>query len=324
MLNNKDKYRNLCAEESSIPIFSKDWWLDAVCGDGAWDVDLVEQDGRIIASLPYFQTKKYGMHIVSMPKLTQTMGVWMRYPENQDMFERMECEKEIIQEIVNGGGALDVDLFQQNFHYSFTNWLPFSWSGFEQTTRYTYVIDDLSDLDLVFENFEHAKRKNINKAKQIVEIKFDLSAKNFYENHKLTLAKQNQKISYGYDLFARIYQSAYRHNAGKTIYAIDKQGNMHAALFIIWDDASAYDLISTIDPEYRTSGAASLLVREIIRYVATRTKRFDFEGSMIENVENSFRQFGAVQKPYFTISKMGRKARLYHHLRQVMRAIIKG
>ena len=30
---------------------------------------------------------------------------------------------------------------------------------------------------------------------------------------------------------------------------------------------------------------------------------FDFEGSMIEPVERSFRQFGAKQTPYFSVSK---------------------
>lgn len=30
------------------------------------------------------------------------------------------------------------DYFNMNFHYSITNWLPFYWRGFKQTTRYTY------------------------------------------------------------------------------------------------------------------------------------------------------------------------------------------
>ncbi|WP_343823783.1 hypothetical protein [Clostridium subterminale] len=37
--------------------------------------------------------------------------------------------------------------------------------------------------------------------------------------------------------------------------------------------------------------------------MANYTKKFDFEGSMIENVKNSFRRFGAVQVPYFCIYK---------------------
>ena len=165
------------------------------------------------------------------------------------------------------------------------------------------MIEGLDDLDSVFDNFDHAKRKNIKRAEKTVTVKYDLPAKEFYENHKMTLAKQGQKISYSYDLFSRIYCAAYANNSGKTIYCTDGQDNIHAGLFVIWDDCSAYDLISTIDPAFRNSGAASLLIREVIKYVSSMTGKFDFEGSMIEPVERSFRSFGARQKPYFLISK---------------------
>jgi len=123
----------------------------------------------------------------------------------------------------------------------------------------------------------------------------------FYDNHELTLSKQGQKPSYGRELFCRIYDAAYSHEKGCTIYAVDQQGDIHGALFVIRDETSAYDLISTIDPEYRNSGSASLLVREIIRHMAQWVNKFDFEGSMIEPVENSFRQFGGKQRAYFQV-----------------------
>ncbi|KZZ15518.1 hypothetical protein A3751_17170 [Oleiphilus sp. HI0080] len=41
---------------------------------------------------------------------------------------------------------------------------------------------------------------------------------------------------------------------------------------------------------------------EAIKFASTVTKRFDFEGSMIEPIERFFRGFGAMQKPYFQIS----------------------
>ncbi|WP_304511571.1 GNAT family N-acetyltransferase [Desulfobacula sp.] len=302
MISTKQKYRVHCKVEPSIPIFSKDWWLDAVCGKDNWDVVVVEKGGQIIASMPYYMVKRRGRHIVTMPKLTQTMGPWLKYPPNQKYANRLSFEKNVMDAIING--LPKFDSFSQNFHYSIVNWLPFYWKGFKQTTRYTYVIDDLSNLEEVEGEFSHAKRKNIKKAEKIINVQFDLSAKDFYENHKLTLAKQGEKIVYTCDHFKNIYTAGYNNKAARTIYAMDAEGNIHAALFVIWDSQSAYDLISTIDPDFRSSGAASLLVKEIIKYVSNFTKKFDFEGSMIENVENSFRQFGTVQKPYFQLTKV--------------------
>ena len=66
-------------------------------------------------------------------------------------------------------------------------------------------------------------------------------------------------------------------------------------------------MISTIDPDYRDSGASSLLIYEMMKFLSDKVERFDFEGSMIEGVENSFRKFGANQKAYFKIFKRNTK-----------------
>lgn len=302
MMDNKQIYREHCKHEKSIPIFSKDWWLDAVCGENNWEVALAEENGQIVGCLPYYLKMKYGLRLITMPKLTQSMGIWIRYRDNQKYSAKLAYEKNVVFELIDKLPKFDA--FIQTFHYSITNWLPFYWRNYQQTTKYTYIIEDLSDLERVFDGFNYSKIKNIRKAEKIVDVKYDLSANIFYENHKMTLKKQGQNISYSFDLLKNIYDAAYEHSSGKTIYAIDCDGNIHSALFVIWDDESTYNLISTIDPDYRNSGSSSLLIREIIKYISDKTKVFDFEGSMIENVENSFRQFGTVQKPYFQVYKV--------------------
>lgn len=42
---------------------------------------------------------------------------------------------------------------------------------------------------------------------------------------------------------------------------------------------------------------------EAIKFALYNNKNFDFEGSMIESIEKYFRSFGAIQKPYFNITK---------------------
>jgi len=320
-MDNKTNYINFYKTEEEIPVFSSHWWLDSVCGKDGWCVALVTRDGKIVASMPYHLKKIKGFSQIVMPMLTQTMGPYIKYPADQKYESRLSYEKEIMSELIDQ--LPKFDSFRQNFHYSITNWLPFYWKDFTQTTRYTYVIDDLKNLNEVWGKFSYAKRKNIKKADQIVNVQFDLSAKDFYENHQFTLAKQGEKIKYTFNLFENIYAAGYKNKSAKTIYATDKEGNIHAALFVIWNSQSAYNLISTIDPDFRNSGAASLLVKEIIKYVSNYTNRFDFEGSMIEGVENSFRQFGAIQKPYFAISKTAsRILKIGQALEMIIRAIM--
>jgi hypothetical protein len=281
-------------------IFCRSWWLKAVCPDG-FEILTLRKGGRIVAGMPLPISWKWGYKTISMPPLTQALGALL-LPSKSSTYEgRLSDEMETLEALVKA--IPKFDHFSIRFHYNFTNWLPFYWAGYQQTTRYTYAINDLSDLDKVFTDFTHSKRKNIKKAEQLVTVCCDMSADEFYVNHALTLRKQGESIGYKFDLFKQIYDAALKNSAGKIWYAIDSQQNIHAAIFVIFDQKSAYYLISTIDPDYRNSGAATLLLREAMTYVSQYTKRFDFEGSMIRGVEHSFRKFGAIQTPYFTITK---------------------
>ena len=300
-MTRKEKYYSFCEIEKNIPIFSQAWWLDAVCGMD-WNVALVEKNSQIIASMPYYLIKKVGFKIITMPKLTQNMGPYIKYPPNQKYENKIAYEKIIMTELITY--LPSYDMFSQNFNYTITNWLPFYWKGFSQTTYYSYILDQLSDLESIFSRFHSTKKKNIKKAEKLIDIVYDISDKTFYDNHKMTLAKQGKKISYSLELFKKIYSEGYKHNSSKTIGAYDKNGNLHAAYFIIWDDISVYNLISTIDPEYRESGASSLLFKEIISFASNISDKIDLEGSMIESVEQSFRKFGAIQIPYFNVTKI--------------------
>lgn len=61
----KDKYRQLCKEDKTIPIYSKDWWMDVVCGEDNWDVLIVEKGDEIAASMPIYIKKKYGIKYIT-------------------------------------------------------------------------------------------------------------------------------------------------------------------------------------------------------------------------------------------------------------------
>lgn len=299
-MNNKEKYARLCLTEDTISVFSQPWWLDTVCGENNWDVVLFEKDAKILGSLPYFIKKKFGFIVLTSPKLTQTLGVWFA-PSSSKYSNRLRYEKEIVQGLINGLPKYHV--FFQCFHNSFVNWLPFYWNGFEQTTKITYVVEDLSSLDKVWAEINSNIKTDIRKAQRNLIIVNELSVEEFYRIISLTFQRQQLNTTYSLDFLNNVLESAYRNNSGKIFCAIDKQGRTHAVLFLIWDKNAAYYLIGGADPQLRNSGAASLCVWEAIKFASSVTKTFDFEGSMVEGIERFFRNFGAKQKPYSRIVK---------------------
>lgn len=299
-MSNKDKYAAICAIEKTIPIFSQPWWLDTVCGNENWGVVIYEKGGKILGTLPYFIKKKFGFTILTSPQFTQVLGVWLA-PSKAKYANRLGKEKEVIQGLIHH--LPKYHAFFQSFHNSYTNWLPLYWLGFEQTTKYTYVIEDLTSLENVWADSNPNIKTDVRKAQRLLTLINDLPFEEFYRVVSLTYKRQGMKVPFAYSMLKKIFDKAVARNSGKLFCAVDGEGRTHAVLFLIWDENTAYYLIGGADPELRNSGAASLCIWEAIKFSATVTKAFDFEGSMVYGIERFFRGFGAKQKPYSRIIK---------------------
>lgn len=297
----KEKYRSFCRTED-LPVFLQDWWLDTVCGDH-WDVVVIEQSNEIVGVMPYHISSKAGMKLLNMPLLTSFLGPWIRYPQGQKYASRISHETDVLKKIVEQLPAFA--FFRQRFHYSITNWLPFYWAGFEQTTRYSYMIE-LNDIERTFNELKSSVRGKIRKAEELVSVTDGRSVEDFYKLFSQTFERQRLKPPVSLDYLKKIDAALTLRNQRKIFFAVDPQGRIHSALYLIWDNASAYVHMIGENPELRNSGAGSLLIWKAIQYTKNtlRLNTFDFLGSMIEPVETVRRAFGARQVPYFQLKKV--------------------
>ncbi len=297
----KHKYKIFC-DNNDVPIFSQYWWLDVVCGSDAWDVILIEKNGKIVATMPFHFRRKYFFNIILMPQLTQNMGPFYKYEENITNSNKLAFEEECLNEIMQK--LPKTSLFLQKFHYSVTNWLPLYWKNYKQTTHYTYIIKDIKNTEQVFKNFSPSKRKAVNRAnKKSLKVVYDIDAATFYNHHKSSLASRNKKILYSYKLLNNIVSKVRELNKGQIIGIKDCNDELLCCRLIVWDNKSAYSLISSANSECRKQKISDFMFYEAIKYASTYVDIFDFEGSMIKGVENSFRRFGTIQIPYFKIIK---------------------
>jgi hypothetical protein len=300
-MNNKSLYRHLCDHEKSIPIFSRAWWLDAVCGE-AWDACVVQRGGQVVATMPFHVTRRYGLTLLTQPPLTQTLGPWLRKC-GAKYSNRLALQKELMTELIDQLPRFDY--FSQNWHFEHTNWIPFYFRGFQQTTRYTYVIDDLSDLNATLGEFSSSYRNKIRKADKTIEVCLGLPLEECFRLNQQTFERQGLKVPYTLEFLRRKDTVLGERGCREIFYARDKTGVIHSALYLIWDDTSSYVHMVGEDPMYRSSGAGIRLIWEAIRYTreVLGLNRFDFEGSMIEAVERVRRDCGAKQVPYFNVMK---------------------
>lgn len=280
-------------------LFSQPWWLDAVA-PGAWDEITLEGEGEVLARLPYVIKKRFGLTLILMPRLTQTLGPWFA-PHEAKYVTQMSRQHELMNSLIEG--LPKFDYFYQNFHYSITDWLPFYWRGFTQTTRYTYVLEELEDLDAIWGEMRENIRRAVRKARKQLVVRSDLGLDRFLDLNAQTFERQGLPLPYSRELVVRLDSACREHHCSKIFFAEDAQGRVHAAAYIVWDEQAAYYLMGGADPELRSSGATSLVLWEAIQFAAGVTRTFDFEGSMIESIERYFRAFGARQKPYCRVTK---------------------
>ena len=215
----KKKYRELCQNENSIPLFSKDWWLDAVIGDQNWNVAVVIKGEEIAATMPYVTKTRFGFKLCTMPPFTQTLGPWFKLRAikyTKQLAQQKDLMFKLIEQLPK------YDYFLQYWNYKHTNWLPFYWKGFKQTTSYTYVIEDLTDLDKVWSGFRENIRTDIRKSTS----RFNLSVNDnpnladFIDLHEKVFERQGIKMPFSKEVLLRLDQRCVKRNARKMFIAI--------------------------------------------------------------------------------------------------------
>lgn len=302
-MTDKERYRKLCEKEKSIPIFSKDWWLDAVCGKDKWGVYLVGSGMDIKASFTYLIREDDAGRYIGRILLTQNNGLWIKYPNGQGIIAKQSYEEKIVNEICDFIESLDLVRYDQQYHYNFTNYMPFFWRYYKEITRYTYVIEDTSDIDRVKSGYSSKLKNMLLKAKKYLHIELEEDLEEFYRINQMTFTRQGMDIPHSFDYFNNIYNACKKRNACMLLCARDEQGDTHSVAMIVWDDMSVYYLLNGTNPELKSFQGNDLLIDYSIAKAHELGLKFDFEGSVIKNVNHAYREFGGIPKPYFRIYK---------------------
>lgn len=283
-------------------LFCKSWWLDTVAPD-SYEILGAYERGHLVGGLPLVRRDSGGKSSYGMPPLTQTLGVLLLNGAGRYR-EVLGRDKRITEALVEAVGS--PDYFSQNFHANFTNWLPFMWAGYTQTTRYTYVLEDLTKPAEVWAALAKNIKSEVKKARkrglQVLSDRGD--PKMFWDVYLKTFERQgmNAPISFG---FFEAFDRALAVRGRRRIFlVVDDDGAVHSGAYVVWDNRYAYYLMGAGDPALRSSGATSLGLWEAIIFSADVADSFDFEGSVIRRIETYFRAFGGRQRPYFQIRKV--------------------
>ena len=200
----KEEYILFSEQTPSLPLFLQPWWLDAVTQpDGkVWEVLLARnKSGEIEAVMPFVYGSKFGMRFAVTPQLTQYTGVWIIDKEGESATDRLSREKKLQNDIIRQLEALKLSFFDVKFPLTYTYWSPFYWAGYRQETHYTYRIEDLRDIEKVYNNVDNVKYQIIPAIRFILLLTFILSER----AETLTRRGRNQKLAIVFARFSKYF-----------------------------------------------------------------------------------------------------------------------
>lgn len=302
----KNHYIAFCQSNNSIPLYMQAWWLDAVCTEGAWDVCLAyDMADQIEGVLVYYCTQKKSLlSAIQMPALTPHAGVWMR-----EMDDFMPLQHEIYEYKQRVLSKLIIQLpstilYHQNCHYSLTDCQSFYQNGFKAETHYSYILEDIHDLETVYDNMSDSTRRGIRKAEKDLIFGTCDDFEVFIQMVNKINSKQNVELNFDLNVFEKLDKQLTAKELRKMYIAFDTEGVPHSAIYIVYDNTSAHYLFGINNLEKQGTNGTSLLLWQAIQDASNSgLDLFDFEGGMHSNEALIFQNLNAIQKLFFKITK---------------------
>ncbi|MFC2005159.1 GNAT family N-acetyltransferase [Chloroflexota bacterium] len=277
-------------KSSSGTLFHKRDWFD-VSGE-KFIIYGYFRGQELYAGIPLSIKSMFGIKVACRPGLTPYNGVLFKQREGKYV-TKLSSEKEEAQALAHLMKS-DFKLVRFGFSPGHVDLQPFIREGFLPEIMYTYVIKLGASLEDIWNGLGENTRRNIKKARKdgITIIQSD----DFNQTLSLvekTFSRQNLKGQSG-PLAFRYNAMLSKRGQCKSFVAKDRNDYKIAVVYIIWDTSRAYYMMGGYDSEKSHYGAMSLAMWEAIEYSRQELslKEFDFEGSMIPQIERFFRAFG--------------------------------
>jgi len=279
--------------------------MDAVCLKGGWDV-VLEQDekGSLLGLLVYHHRKYRGFSMILMPPMTAYNGIYIidqaaEQSKEQD-YTRVSEHNRISEALINR--LTKTSLYYQQYHTSYTNWLPLYWKGYKETTRYTYLLDAAQGKESAMKGLRDNLRRSIKNAEKrciIKEIPFTV----FWEEAEKSFKNRSKALPINKTVLENLCNAFVSSGQIKIRAAIhNESGRILSGAVLALDDTATYYISSFYHPELKPTGTMAYVLWESI--FMRQNKIFDFEGSILKEVEFYFRSFGGTLTPHYRIFKI--------------------
>lgn len=255
----------------------------------------------LIGGFILYKEKRYGISIYRNPPFTPVIGPFLKI-DAQNYTTIMDTWKYALSLMAEFINNLPYSIISISLNINIIDTQPFIWEKFKVVPRYTYILDLSIPVNDIWKRMSTDRRKNIRKG-----LKDGLKVKQTYD-YKIvkslvlnTFSRQQNEMN-EYYLDNILFKFATNNNSYAFL-TLDND-NPIACSFNIYDKNTAFYLLGGYDYKNKHHGAGTMAMWEAINHAKNiGLKYFDFEGSMIPQIERYFRGFGGTLTPYYTLNK---------------------
>jgi hypothetical protein len=268
-----------------------------------WYAVIIKSGETIHAVMPFIIRKKAGITYSTQPIFTQYWGIMFR-PSEANIAKYFEQKRQWVKMIIKALPA-DIKLFNYNFSPAFDYPLPFFWEGFTVSPRYSNHLSLQRTEEELWANISEKARGNIRKTeKDGISVTYGQEINEVVSIFRKAKEGKIKNITAGhYEAIRDIAHHYSLKGMCYTIVARDANNNPVAGTIYFNFRNTTIHFLGTTDPDYKGRGAMSLIIWKAILRAKADCAVFDFEGSMIEPIEQFFLSFGSIPTTYLSIKK---------------------
>jgi hypothetical protein len=292
------RYAQLVRSHGSV--FNDPAWLQ-MYGDKLITQGIYNANEELIGAFNVYRGRKAGLDYYIVPPFSPSNGFFYVNPAQQNA-SRIATEKEIHEALSSYLRRLKGFLKITAFPVGVTDMQVYYWKGYKVVPNYTYRLSLHGDPESLFAGLSSEKRKSVRKAEKdgiIVSQVTDMHVVESLVN--MTFSRKEKSLNSG--LLKHILFN-YANPSNSFAFVAMQGGTPIAATFCVHDAKTCYYLFGGYDHTRRHHGAGpSCMWSAILHARSLEIGVFDFEGSMLPEVEIYFREFGGEQVPYYTVQR---------------------
>lgn len=293
-----ETYKDIVAQIGCV--FNTPNWLK-IYGTKLKTYGLYNKGGKLFGLFNLYFEKRMGFTQIKNPPFSPNIGLFFINPSS-NFAKKQSFNKSIYKAVSEFINTLSASLITITLPIEHVDMQAFIWDDYKVIPNYTYQLN-LSELNenTIKDHFSPERRNDIAKAlKDNIECRLSSDYSLVKKMVEHTYNRKGKTLKDG--LLSNILEQFKSTNS--FAFVSYQKNKPIAASFVIYDKQTAYYLLGGYDPKHKHQGAGALAVyHAILQAKKIGIPIFDFEGSMLPEVERYFRGFGGELKILFTLNK---------------------